>query len=112
MRCASAASACPHDVAIVGFDNWEVMALAARPPLSSVDMNLQALGREAGDRLIDMIGGKRRRRRRAPAVLAGGAAVIWLAPEADRRTMSKFTPVRFVDVSSRASSGASGWRRC
>ena len=49
----------PDDVAIVGFDNWEVMALAARPPLTSVDMNLKALGREAGDRLIDMIAGKR-----------------------------------------------------
>ena len=49
----------PDDVAIVGFDNWEVMALAARPPLTSVDMNLRALGREAGERLLDMIGGKR-----------------------------------------------------
>ncbi len=51
--------AVPVDVAIVGFDNWEVMTLAARPPLTSIDMNLEALGREAGDRLIDMIGGKR-----------------------------------------------------
>ena len=51
--------AVPSDVAIVGFDNWDVMALAARPPLSSIDMNLKALGREAGDRLIDMIAGKR-----------------------------------------------------
>lgn len=51
--------AVPSDVAIVGFDNWEVMTLAARPPLTSVDMNLKALGREAGDRLIDMISGKR-----------------------------------------------------
>ena len=47
------------DVAIVGFDNWDVMAVAARPPLTSIDMNLKALGREAGDRLIDMIAGKR-----------------------------------------------------
>ena len=51
--------AVPSDVAIVGFDNWDVMALAARPPLTSIDMNLKALGREAGDRLIDMIAGKR-----------------------------------------------------
>jgi len=49
----------PHDVAIVGFDNWEVMTLASRPPLTSVDMNLRALGREAGDRLVEMIQGKR-----------------------------------------------------
>lgn len=51
--------AVPSDVAIVGFDNWEVMALAARPPLTSVDMNLKALGREAGDLLIGMIDGSR-----------------------------------------------------
>jgi LacI family transcriptional regulator len=49
----------PEAVAIVGFDNWEVMTLAARPPLSSIDMNLSALGREAGERLLDMIGGAR-----------------------------------------------------
>ena len=33
------------------------MALAARPPLTSIDMNLRALGREAGERLLEMIGG-------------------------------------------------------
>jgi len=49
----------PDDVAIVGFDNWDVMTLAARPPLTSIDMNLKALGREAGELLIEMIGGKR-----------------------------------------------------
>ena len=47
----------PDAVAIVGFDNWDVMALAARPPLTSIDMNLSALGREAGERLLEMIGG-------------------------------------------------------
>ena len=48
----------PSDVAVVGFDNWQVMAEAARPPLTSVDMNLDALGRAAGECLLDMIGGK------------------------------------------------------
>jgi LacI family transcriptional regulator len=51
----------PAQVAVVGFDNWDVMTLAARPPLSSVDMNLRALGRAAGDRLIAMIAGERRK---------------------------------------------------
>lgn len=51
--------AVPERVAIVGFDNWEVMTLAARPPLSSVDMNLEALGREAGEALIAMMSGER-----------------------------------------------------
>jgi LacI family transcriptional regulator len=49
--------AIPKDVAIVGFDNWEVMTLAARPQLSSVDMNLSALGREAGEALIAIMTG-------------------------------------------------------
>jgi len=51
----------PDAVAIVGFDNWEVMADATRPPLTSVDMNLKDLGRQAGLRLLDMIAGKRLR---------------------------------------------------
>lgn len=46
------------DVAVVGFDNWELMATATRPPLTSVDMNLRLLGREAGRRLLDMIEGR------------------------------------------------------
>lgn len=51
----------PEDVAIVGFDNWDVMTEASRPPLSSVDMNLQVLGREAGRLLIGMIAGEKTR---------------------------------------------------
>ena len=48
----------PADVAVVGFDNWDVMTEAARPPLTSVDMNLDALGREAGASLLDMMAGR------------------------------------------------------
>lgn len=48
----------PDQVAIVGFDNWDVMTDAARPPLTSIDMNLRQLGREAGERLVEMIAGK------------------------------------------------------
>lgn len=51
----------PQDVAIVGFDNWDVMTEASRPPLSSIDMNLQELGREAGRLLIGMIAGEKTR---------------------------------------------------
>ena len=47
----------PGDVAVVGFDNWNVMTDATRPPLTSVDMNLGALGGEAGAALIEMIAG-------------------------------------------------------
>lgn len=48
----------PEDVALVGFDNWEVMATACRPPLTTVDMNLRELGRVAGERLLAAIEGK------------------------------------------------------
>jgi LacI family transcriptional regulator len=51
--------AVPADVAVVGFDNWEVMAAAARPPLTSVDTKLYALGQEAGHRIIRMVRGER-----------------------------------------------------
>lgn len=49
----------PDDIALVGFDNWTIMAEASRPPLTSVDMNLRALGEEAGRRIIRMIGGEK-----------------------------------------------------
>jgi LacI family transcriptional regulator len=51
--------AVPRDIAVVGFDNWTVMTDAARPPLTSVDMNLKLLGKEAGHRLIRMIRGEK-----------------------------------------------------
>jgi LacI family transcriptional regulator len=49
----------PDDVAVVGFDNWEIIATAARPSLTTVDMNLHELGRAAGARLLAMIEGRR-----------------------------------------------------
>ena len=47
----------PEAVSVVGFDNWEIVAAATRPPLTSVDMNLKELGREAGRCLIALIDG-------------------------------------------------------
>jgi LacI family transcriptional regulator len=48
----------PREVAVVGFDNWDLMATATRPKLTSIDMNLNQLGREAGTRLLAMIRGE------------------------------------------------------
>jgi LacI family transcriptional regulator len=48
----------PDDVALVGFDNWEVIAASSRPPLTTVDMNLRELGRAAGERLLAAIEGR------------------------------------------------------
>jgi len=45
----------PGDVALVGFDNWEPMALGAQPPLTSIDMCLEEVGREAAGLLLGAI---------------------------------------------------------
>ena len=37
--------AVPDDIAVTGYDNWSVMALASRPPLTTVDLELEELGR-------------------------------------------------------------------
>jgi LacI family transcriptional regulator len=47
----------PDDVALVGFDNWDVMALASRPPLTTVDRNLHEVGRLAAEHLLAAIDG-------------------------------------------------------
>ena len=48
----------PEDVAIIGFDNWEILATNARPELTSIDANLQELGRAAALRVFDAIAGE------------------------------------------------------
>lgn len=45
----------PGDIAIVGYDNWDTMALASRPPLTTIDMNLAEIGRIAALRLLEAI---------------------------------------------------------
>jgi LacI family transcriptional regulator len=47
----------PEDVALVGFDNWDVMATASRPPLTTIDPNLAELGRVAAGKLLAAIEG-------------------------------------------------------
>ncbi|MYS24901.1 transcriptional regulator, LacI family [Streptomyces sp. DvalAA-14] len=47
----------PDDVAVIGYDNWDIMALASRPPLTTIDMNLSEIGRIAALRLLDAIDG-------------------------------------------------------
>jgi LacI family transcriptional regulator len=47
----------PNDVAVSGFDNWEVLATGSRPQLTTVDMDLEILGRIAAQRLFDAIEG-------------------------------------------------------
>ena len=49
----------PDDIAVVGFDNWEIIAEGTRPPLTSVDQNLRALGHLAATKLLAHIEGAR-----------------------------------------------------
>jgi LacI family transcriptional regulator len=48
----------PDDVALVGFDNWEPMVLGAQPPLTSVDMCLEEVGRVAAELLLAAMAGE------------------------------------------------------
>ncbi|NMO54803.1 LacI family transcriptional regulator [Actinoplanes sp. TBRC 11911] len=52
-----AGAALPMQVGVVGIDNWEVIAEAARPPLTTVDLGLEQLGHRAGDLLLAAIDG-------------------------------------------------------
>ncbi|GIH27158.1 LacI family transcriptional regulator [Acrocarpospora phusangensis] len=48
----------PDDIAVVGYDNWEVLSAETRPPLTTIDMNLERLGRTAAQHLFAAIDGK------------------------------------------------------
>jgi LacI family transcriptional regulator len=48
----------PGEVAVVGTDNWQLVARAARPPLTTVDMRLDGVGRLAASLLIQAIEGQ------------------------------------------------------
>lgn len=47
----------PDDIALVGYDNWDVFAATCRPPLTTVDMCLKELGQLAARRLLATIEG-------------------------------------------------------
>jgi LacI family transcriptional regulator len=52
-----AGRAIPGDVALVGFDNWDVMVDGCRPALTSIDMDLEGIGRSAAELLLAAING-------------------------------------------------------
>ncbi|MFC7787744.1 LacI family DNA-binding transcriptional regulator [Microbacterium sp. MAHUQ-60] len=51
----------PEDVSVVGFDNWDVMALASRPMLTTIDARLDDLGRLAAHSVLSVLEGKEMR---------------------------------------------------
>jgi LacI family transcriptional regulator len=46
----------PDDIAVVGYDNWTLVADGARPSLTSVDMNLYDVGHRAARLLLNQAG--------------------------------------------------------
>jgi LacI family transcriptional regulator len=50
--------AIPDDVAVVGYDNWEILATECRPPLTTVDLGLEQLGATAVHHLFAAMDGK------------------------------------------------------
>ena len=105
----------PDQVSIVGFDNWEIIAEATRPPLTSVDMNLKELGREAGRRLIDLIAGKELRGvRRLPCTLVIRDSCGGQQPcraQRQRRHLMEQGPTRCAGSRPAAASEPAGRRR-
>jgi LacI family transcriptional regulator len=49
----------PDDIAVVGYDNWEVIATECRPPLTTVDLNLEQLGASAVRHLFAALDGEK-----------------------------------------------------
>lgn len=49
--------AVPDDLAVIGYDNWEVLAANSRPGLTSIDAELQELGRAAAESVFAAIEG-------------------------------------------------------
>lgn len=47
----------PDDIAVIGFDNWEVLTADSAPPLTSLDLNLEGLGQRAAQLLVAAIEG-------------------------------------------------------
>ncbi|WP_460531167.1 LacI family DNA-binding transcriptional regulator [Humibacter ginsengiterrae] len=48
----------PQSVAVTGFDNWDVMVEASRPPLTTVDLSLHDVGVAAGLALLHAMKGE------------------------------------------------------
>lgn len=48
----------PEDIAVTGYDDWQVMSLASRPPLTTVDMRLERIGQRAAELLLAMVDGE------------------------------------------------------
>ena len=67
-------------------DNWELIARAARPPLTTVDMDLTGVGRRAAECLLSAIDGEPRHGRivvPARLVVRASTGLPYADPERD-----------------------------
>jgi LacI family transcriptional regulator len=47
----------PDDIAVTGFDDWDVIVEGSRPPLTTINRRLGEVGRRAAELLLDAIAG-------------------------------------------------------
>jgi LacI family transcriptional regulator len=47
----------PDDIAVTGFDDWDVIVEGSRPPLTTINRKLGEVGRRAAELLLDAIAG-------------------------------------------------------
>ena len=76
----------PDRIAVVATDNWALIARAARPSLTTVDMRLHEVGHLAARFLIDAIDGRSISGRHvvpAEIVVRASTGLPYLDPEAD-----------------------------
>ena len=64
----------PEDMSVAGFDNYRTIAETLYPPLTTVDLPYQEMGRRAAQRLLNMIEGKAPEQN-SPELVAG--PVCW-----------------------------------
>ena len=84
----AAGRAVPGDIALVGFDNWDVMVDGCRPALTSIDMDLEGIGRSAAELLLTAINGAVVHGRRAhPCRLVPRASTAVQAEKPGPRTI-------------------------
>jgi Transcriptional regulators len=67
----------PTEIAVTGFDDWDMMAEGARPPLTTIDLQLGEIGRRSAELLIEAIAGRPRTgvERVAPRLVTRGSTL-------------------------------------
>lgn len=67
----------PREIAVTGYDNWNMVAEGARPPLTTVDLQLGEIGRRSAELLVDSLAGRPRTgvQRIAPRLVTRGSTL-------------------------------------